>query len=199
MEIRIYLQIRRLLWLHDIMANPSKVVGRAAALLARSSRQSLAKRACPLSPLLGSNAISQAASQDDRKRERSYIQKRPFSATAAARKVQRPVSAGPVPTSLTPDHEKDNEDLRSLFDAPPSSSSANNLRSSGPSTGLFEIPSLTSPQSFLVLAQQTLARAQLLVDRIDRAGLSTLAPWRGQRSSKRSFETSIVSAICSAV
>ncbi|CDS01983.1 hypothetical protein [Sporisorium scitamineum] len=93
-----------------------------------------------------------------------------FSVSTATRRVQRPASAGPTLTCSNPDHEKDNDELRSLFDAPPSSSSANNLRSSGPSTGLFEIPSLTSPQNFLILAQQTLARAQLLVDRIDRAG-----------------------------
>ncbi|EPQ30677.1 uncharacterized protein PFL1_01578 [Pseudozyma flocculosa PF-1] len=36
-------------------------------------------------------------------------------------------------------------------------------------TGLFQIPSLTSPQHFIDLAQHTLARAQLLVDRIARA------------------------------
>ena len=106
---------------------------------------------------------------------------RPFSASAATRRIQRPISAEPTLTPYHPDHEKDNDELRSLFDAPPSSTSANNLRSSGPSTGLFEIPSLTSPQNFLILAQQTLARAQLLVDRIDRAGSSDASTPEGAK------------------
>ena len=98
--------------------------------------------------------------------------------------MQRPASSGPILTNSSPDHEKDNDELRSLFDAPPSSSSANSLRSTGPPTGLFEIPSLTSPQNFLVLAQQTLARAQLLVDRIDRAGSADASTVKGVQELK---------------
>lgn len=121
-----------------------------------------------LSPLLSNKGFP--AFLDAVNKDRNKCSSRMFSVSTATRRVQRPASAGPTLTCSNPDHEKDNDELRSLFDAPPSSSSANNLRSSGPSTGLFEIPSLTSPQNFLILAQQTLARAQLLVDRIDRAG-----------------------------
>ena len=166
------------------MASTSRLASRAAAAtLARSSRHSLAATRASLPASLsnrGFPAILQALGNDKTNRVRS----RPFSATTATRRVHRPASVGPTLAGSTPDYEKDNEELRSLFDAPPSSSSANNLRSSGPSTGLFEIPSLTSPQNFLMLAQQTLARAQLLVDRIDRAGSADASSAQGVKELK---------------
>ncbi|CCF48058.1 uncharacterized protein UHO2_01498 [Ustilago hordei] len=152
------------------MASSSKLVGRAAASIARSSKQPHTRAVSRLPTLLAGTSSTSSSSASTVGSKQSYIHSRPFGATSAARRVQRPASVGPSLTVSNPDYEKDNEELRSLFDAPPSSSSANNLRSMGPATGLFEIPSLTSPQNFLVLAQQTLARAQLLVDRIDRAG-----------------------------
>ncbi|CBQ71178.1 related to mitochondrial intermediate peptidase precursor [Sporisorium reilianum SRZ2] len=146
------------------MASTSRLASRAAASAVRSSsRQHLAATRSHL-PLLSSTGFPAFLNAVNN------THARPFSASAATRRMQRPISAASTLTPSNPDHEKDNDELRSLFDAPPSSTSANNLRSSGPSTGLFEIPSLTSPQNFLILAQQTLARAQLLVDRIDRAG-----------------------------
>ncbi|KAN0065531.1 Mitochondrial intermediate peptidase [Thecaphora frezii] len=67
-------------------------------------------------------------------------------------------------------HQRDNHQLRALFDAPSSSSSSSLPPSASLApTGLFQIPSLTTPEHFVHLAQHTLVRAQLLVDRIDRA------------------------------
>ncbi|KAJ9478860.1 Mitochondrial intermediate peptidase [Pseudozyma hubeiensis] len=148
------------------MASTSKHVHRAAASVARSARQNLARGSSRV-PTLLSDQITQPYTRAVA--PSGIVPARSFSSSIATRRVHRPNPTGPTLATQKPDHEKDNDELRSLFDAPPSSSSSNHLRSSGPSTGLFEIPSLTSPQNFLVLAQQTLARAQLLVDRIDRA------------------------------
>ncbi|SNX82092.1 related to mitochondrial intermediate peptidase precursor [Melanopsichium pennsylvanicum] len=143
----------------------SKIARRAATSIAGSSRTPLASRLTTLvRPLITSAPSTQ--------RKTTYIHSRPFSSTSNICRVHRPKSPGPILPNPNSDHEKDNETLRTLFDAPPSSTSFNPLRSSAPPTGLFEIPSLTTPQGFLTLAQQTLARAQLLVDRIDRAGSS---------------------------
>nr|QBH67469.1 putative mitochondrial intermediate peptidase [Ustilago esculenta]QBH67580.1 putative mitochondrial intermediate peptidase [Ustilago esculenta] len=147
-------------------SSSSKLVGRAAATVARLSRQPFPTATLRLSTLLRGYDLSASYALGNRSRT-VYNHCRPFGASTAALRVRRYT---PPLTSPNSDHEKDNDELRTLFDAPPSSSSANSLRSTGPSTGLFEIPSLTSPQNFLILAQQTLARAQLLVDRIDRAG-----------------------------
>ncbi|KIS69921.1 uncharacterized protein UMAG_02435 [Mycosarcoma maydis] len=165
------------------MASTSKNAQRAAASVAHSYHVCLARRMSRL-PTLLSNISAPAASKALDRYESKRIHSRSFSSSLAAQRVQRPTSAGPILTNPISDHEKDNDELRSLFDAPPTSSSANHLRSSGPSTGLFEIPSLTSPQNFLVLAQQTLARAQLLVDRIDRAGSADASTAQGIKELK---------------
>lgn len=75
---------------------------------------------------------------------------------------------------MTGDAEADTRELRALFDSPqsPSTSAASSSSASisaSSSVGLFGSPSLTSPQSFLDLAQRTLIRAQLLVSRIANA------------------------------
>ncbi|PWY98831.1 mitochondrial intermediate peptidase [Testicularia cyperi] len=154
------------------MAMPTSRLANAARLISS-----------PHSPRLSSVSTSAArpcvATVSPRRIAVPHLSPRSFCPTTSPPPISistssTPPHPPPLFTANAADHEKDNELLRSLFDAPPSSSSSsssrNSLKSSGPSTGLFEIPSLTSPQSFLTLAQKTLARAQLLVDRIDRAG-----------------------------
>ena len=88
------------------------------------------------------------------------------SATSPSRAV--PTQPSPLFSSSHVDVEKDNLALRSLFDNPTSADASSSSAALAP-TGLFQIPNLNSPQDFISLAQQTLARAQLLVDRIVRA------------------------------
>lgn len=150
-------------------SSSSRLAKRATASITRSSGQSVSRTALPLAR--SSSRHSTLSPESGPSTSLLSRRSRRFSISATAQRL-RP--AAPLNTAdfgvAKSDHEKDNEELRALFDAPPSSSSANSLRGSGPPTGLFEIPTLTSPQNFLILAQQTLARAQLLVDRIDRAG-----------------------------
>jgi len=58
----------------------------------------------------------------------------------------------------------DDRDLVAFFDTPSS-----NSISSGPSTGIFGHPSLTSPQALESIADAILQRAQLLTERVLRA------------------------------
>lgn len=72
-------------------------------------------------------------------------------------------------SGLSPNAEADARELRALFDAPPSASASSSSSGLGAPTGLFRLPSLAHPADFVVLAQRTLLRAQLLVSRIERA------------------------------
>ncbi|WFD07075.1 mitochondrial intermediate peptidase [Malassezia vespertilionis] len=64
--------------------------------------------------------------------------------------------------------EKDHALLCNLLNKPRSGESGRDV--AGPPTGLFKIEALREPRAFLTLAQTTLYRAQLLVNRIARAG-----------------------------
>lgn len=70
-----------------------------------------------------------------------------------------------VPLSV----ERDHGVLQELLDTSPRASAA---RTAGAPTGLFQIGHLRTPQDFLFLAQRTLVRCQLLVNRISRAHTS---------------------------
>ncbi|PWN48305.1 zincin [Violaceomyces palustris] len=99
-------------------------------------------------------------------------QRKSFSSTSA-RALGSPrakLAENPPLFSNNPAHyEADNLQLRALIDSPSSSSTSNSSTASITPTGLFQVPSLTSPDQFITLAQKTLSRAQLLVDRIVRA------------------------------
>ncbi|KAL4401736.1 Mitochondrial intermediate peptidase [Malassezia pachydermatis] len=63
---------------------------------------------------------------------------------------------------VAPQIERDHTILREILDAPPKPTA------SGTPTGLFQIDHLREPQDFLRLAERTLIRCQLLVERIAR-------------------------------
>lgn len=68
---------------------------------------------------------------------------------------------------VAPAVEKDHEMLRDLLDKPRLNTTQD---TAGLPTGLFKIEALREPEAFMTLAQKTLVRAQLLVQRIARAG-----------------------------
>lgn len=63
--------------------------------------------------------------------------------------------------------ERDHETLRDLLDRPRLHTPQD---TAGLPTGLFKVEALREPEAFLTLAEKTLVRAQLLVNRIARAG-----------------------------
>ena len=71
-----------------------------------------------------------------------------------------------IEMGVPPSVERDHGVLQELLDT---SSRASAARTAGAPTGLFQIGHLRAPQDFLLLAQRTLVRCQLLVNRIARA------------------------------
>lgn len=73
----------------------------------------------------------------------------------------------PSAAVVLPLHHHNDIDITPYFDQPSSSSSSSNV--AGPPTGLFGQPELASPSEFLQLANRTVNRAQILVQRIKNA------------------------------
>ncbi|PWN39321.1 zincin [Ceraceosorus guamensis] len=78
-------------------------------------------------------------------------------------------------THATSTYERDDEELRAVLDAPTDSSLASSSRATPfytrPPSGLFRLPSFSSPSALPSLVERTIARSQLLVQRISLASL----------------------------
>ncbi|CEH14853.1 mitochondrial intermediate peptidase [Ceraceosorus bombacis] len=78
-------------------------------------------------------------------------------------------------THATSTYERDDEELKAVLDAPTDSSLASSTGATAshtrPPSGLFRLPSFSSPSALPSLVERTIARSQLLVQRISLASV----------------------------